>query len=204
MILEWTSRSHACRGLHEFLSAVQQLAFFKHYLAFKFAFPDRQADFMETIAERHRKYCAGRERQRSISGFASVSGFVERTVRPHGSRFRPPPCINALPNVNENRLHTSGPSHPYNSPSGHLRPYHFIREMSQRHSIALFALSAGEISSEARNEMANWTERVLTFDVTGTEGEQQPRRQYWGLGNRSRRALKSRQAIKRMADCLPT
>jgi len=59
---------------------------------------------------------------------------------------------------------------PYNSPSGHLRPYHFIREMSQRHSITLFALSAGEISSEARNEMANWTERVLTFDVTGTEG----------------------------------
>ena len=89
---------------------------------------------------------------------------------------------------------------PYNSPSGHLRPYHFIRELSQRHSITLFALSAGEISCEARNEMANWTQRVLTFDVTGTEGEQQPRRQYWGLGKRSRRALKSRQAIKRMAD----
>jgi hypothetical protein len=30
----------------------EQLAFFKHYLAYKFAFPDRQADFMETIAER--------------------------------------------------------------------------------------------------------------------------------------------------------
>jgi len=41
----------------------EQLAFFKHYLAFKFAFPDRQADFMETIAERQQEIL-----RRALSG----------------------------------------------------------------------------------------------------------------------------------------
>ena len=43
----------------------EQLGFFKHYLAFKFAFPDRHADFMETVAERQhailRRALAGKE-----------------------------------------------------------------------------------------------------------------------------------------------
>jgi hypothetical protein len=43
----------------------EQLGFFKHYLAYKFAFPDRQADFMETIAERQqdilRRALSGKE-----------------------------------------------------------------------------------------------------------------------------------------------
>lgn len=41
----------------------EQLGFFKHYLAFKFAFPDRQADFMETIAERQQELL-----RRALSG----------------------------------------------------------------------------------------------------------------------------------------
>lgn len=43
----------------------EQLGFFKHYLAFKFAFPERRADFMETVAERQhailRRALAGKE-----------------------------------------------------------------------------------------------------------------------------------------------
>jgi len=41
----------------------EQLAFFKHYLAFKFVFPDRHADFMETIAERQQEIL-----RRALSG----------------------------------------------------------------------------------------------------------------------------------------
>ena len=80
----------------------------------------------------------------------------------------------------------------YKSPSGHLRPYHFIRELSQRHSISLFALTSGEVSVEARQEMAAWTKQVQTFDVTGGDRGKQPSR------NRSVRAWRSRQAIRNM------
>lgn len=43
----------------------EQLGFFKHYLAFKFAFPERNADFMESVAQRQysllRRALSGKE-----------------------------------------------------------------------------------------------------------------------------------------------
>jgi glycosyltransferase involved in cell wall biosynthesis len=77
----------------------------------------------------------------------------------------------------------------YKSPSGHLRPYHFIRELAKRHSITLFALTSGEISSEAQADMKGWTEQVLAFDLNGGKV---PSR------NRGVRAWRARQAVKNM------
>ncbi len=77
----------------------------------------------------------------------------------------------------------------YKSPSGHLRPYHFIRELAKRHSITLFALSSGEISSEAQADMKGWTDQALTFDL---HGGKVPSR------NRGVRAWRARQAVKNM------
>lgn len=87
---------------------------------------------------------------------------------------------------------------PYYSPSGHLRPYHFIRELSQRHSITLFSLTAGSISPEAMTEMANWTERVLTFDMTGSGSGRGAQKRVRGLKGKIQRAWRARRAIQKM------
>lgn len=48
---------------------------------------------------------------------------------------------------------------------GSLRHYYFVRELSQRHAITLLSLTKVEIPAEAMQEMASYTERIITVDT---------------------------------------
>ncbi|MEZ4731280.1 MAG: glycosyltransferase [Caldilineaceae bacterium] len=48
---------------------------------------------------------------------------------------------------------------------GSLRHYYFIRELAQRHAITLLTLERSPVADEAVEEMATYTERLLTFKV---------------------------------------
>lgn len=51
---------------------------------------------------------------------------------------------------------------------GPTRHYHFLRELSRQHTMTLLALTRSKISPEARQEIASYTDRILTFSANGT------------------------------------
>lgn len=58
------------------------------------------------------------------------------------------------------------PSFQHPKVRGPDRHYRFLRELSQRHNITLLAPIRSEISEEAIEEVASYTEKFITFDLT--------------------------------------
>jgi hypothetical protein len=85
---------------------------------------------------------------------------------------------------------------------GPTRCYHFTRELAKRHDITLLSLSKVEVSREARQEMASYTERILLFDT------QRASDSHWRgvlerlpfVGRRLGKDLRRRDAIQRMKE----
>jgi glycosyltransferase involved in cell wall biosynthesis len=85
---------------------------------------------------------------------------------------------------------------------GPTRCYHFIKELGRRHAITLLSLSKVEVSREAHQEMASYTERILLFDT-----RRAPDSRWRGLleklpfvGRRLGKDLRRRDAIQRMKE----
>ncbi len=87
---------------------------------------------------------------------------------------------------------------------GPTRCYHFTRELAQRHAITLLSLSKVDVSREAHQEMASYTERILLFDTNCTSDSR------WRglieklpfLGPKIGKELRRRDAVKRMKQAL--
>jgi hypothetical protein len=96
------------------------------------------------------------------------------------------------------------PSFQHPKVRGPNRHYHFIRELSQRHSITLLTPISSEITAEAMQEMASYTERVLTFGSNGTSNLRKAR--WLGhlplIGDRIERSLQLRAGVKQMKKAL--
>jgi glycosyltransferase involved in cell wall biosynthesis len=92
------------------------------------------------------------------------------------------------------------PSFQHPKVRGPNRHYHFIRELSQRHSITLLTLVSSEITAEAMQEMASYTERILTFGSNGSSNLHKGR--WLGhlpvIGDRTERTLQLRAGVKQM------
>lgn len=85
---------------------------------------------------------------------------------------------------------------------GPTRCYHFTRELAKRHAITLLSLSKVEVSREAHQEMASYTERILLFD-TQRASDSRWRRVLEKLpfvGRRLGKELQRRDAIQRMKE----
>ena len=89
------------------------------------------------------------------------------------------------------------PSFQHPTMRGPTRHYHFLRELSARHTITLLALSRGPITPEARDEMTSRTARLLSF---ATPDEPEARRAGGAvrLGCAAARELGTRAAVRRL------
>jgi len=83
---------------------------------------------------------------------------------------------------------------------GPHRHYHFLRELSQRHAITLLTLARSDIPAEALQEMASYTERLLTFSVSGaSSGHARGRvRSLPFIGGRLEQSLRLREGVRQM------
>ena len=63
---------------------------------------------------------------------------------------------------------------------GPTRCYNFIKQMSKRHKITLLSLNRVEISAEAMQEMASYTEQILVFDAS-TNSDQHTEKKFTAL-----------------------
>lgn len=62
------------------------------------------------------------------------------------------------------------PSFQHPKVRGPNRHYHFLRELSKNHAVTLLTLARSEIPTEAREEIASYTEQVITYEVKPTNG----------------------------------
>jgi glycosyltransferase involved in cell wall biosynthesis len=85
---------------------------------------------------------------------------------------------------------------------GPNRHYHFIRELSQRHAITLLTLERAAVAEEALQEMAAYTERILSFKVNGA-GHSAANRMITQLpvvGSQAAQRLALRESVGRMKE----
>ncbi len=84
--------------------------------------------------------------------------------------------------------------------NGYLRHFYFIRELSKRHRITLLALKRTFVPPEAAEEMARYTDRLVTFDA-GARGAPPTAlrvKTSSGFADRIQREWRVRQAIREM------
>jgi len=88
---------------------------------------------------------------------------------------------------------------PYPLTSGYLRHYFFIRELAKHHSITLASLVNGDYRREHAEEMAQYTERILSFMVSA-KGTSETFSQK--AGRFLRRMTRRIPAVRKMTDAL--
>ncbi|UCE03525.1 MAG: glycosyltransferase [Candidatus Latescibacterota bacterium] len=84
------------------------------------------------------------------------------------------------------------------------RHYHFIRELSRRHSITLLSLTREPMTRAAADELSQYTERILTFATHGAAKTTASDRLKRLLGRRVQNELSVRQAASRMRRAFDT
>lgn len=83
---------------------------------------------------------------------------------------------------------------------GPTRHYHFIRELSKDHAITLLAPTRSQVTPDAIQEMARYTERLMTFDISKRPLSiaQGKSRALAVLGHRLERRRRFRSALREM------
>jgi hypothetical protein len=92
------------------------------------------------------------------------------------------------------------PSFQHPSLRGPTRCYHFIKELSQRHSITLLSLSGFEVPAGPKQEMATYTNRIHIFSTNGASGARSAERvgSFPVIGGRLKQTLQLRDGVRQM------
>ncbi len=86
---------------------------------------------------------------------------------------------------------------------GPHRHYHFVRELSKRHSITLLALIRGKVDPSALEEVRSYTEDLFTFNVNGESpqvGWADPLRKIPVIGKHVEQSIKLRGGLREMKE----
>lgn len=90
------------------------------------------------------------------------------------------------------------PSFQHPNVRGPNRHYHFIRELSERHSITLLVLNRSLVGPKALEEVTSYVDQLHIVDVNGTASHSKLTGRVPFAGRRMERMLRFRNAVKRM------